>query len=113
MAKAKYGLTVLPVSTTTIAKYRLKVRHVKDIAVAARWAKGSKQKSVRRCESGNNYKSRDSSGYYGAWQFAYSSWKSHGGQRFGRTADKAPKWAQDYVAWKYWSKAGWAPWTCA
>lgn len=75
------------------------------------WAKSSAAASVRRCESGGNYASQDSP-YYGAYQFLTSTWYSNGGGRFASRADRAPKWAQDYVAYRLWSSSGWGPWAC-
>ena len=77
------------------------------------WASGGKATSVRICESGDNYSTNTGNGYYGAWQFDYSSWLGNGGGRWSQTANGAPKWAQDLVAYNYWQNAGWGPWACA
>ena len=111
--KAKYGAYPLPVSVNVIKKHKLKKRHIVHISKAAKWAKGRKQVSVRKCESGNNYKTSTGNGYYGAWQFDRGTWRSNGGAKFGSTANKAPKWAQDYIAYKTWKSRGWQPWACA
>ena len=76
------------------------------------WANSSSAAKVRNCESGNDYGSQDPP-YYGAYQFLTSTWLSSGGGAFGSRADRAPKWAQDYVAYKLYRSQGWGPWTCA
>lgn len=111
--KRKYGMYPLPVSVKSAQKYNLKKRHMKDIKKSSRWAKTRKARSVVRCESGGNYRISTGNGYYGAWQFDRGTWRSNGGGKFGSTANKAPKWAQDYVAWKTWRARGWQPWACA
>lgn len=77
------------------------------------WAAGAGPTAVRVCESGNNYGINTGNGYYGAWQFDYSSWHANGGGRFANLPHFATKQQQDYVAWTYWKRAGWGPWpTC-
>lgn len=80
---------------------------------AAEWAKTRKARSVVRCESGGNYKINTGNGYYGAWQFDHGTWLGNGGGKFSRYAHQAPKFAQDYVAWRTWKSRGWQPWACA
>lgn len=111
--KKKYGMYPLPVSVAAAKKYRLGKTGMKRILQSKKWAKTSKAKRVVRCESGGNYKINTGNGYYGAWQFDRGTWKSNGGGKFGATANKAPKWAQDLTAWKTWKKRGWQPWACA
>ena len=110
--KAKYGIYPLPVSEKTIKRYHLSNKELKNIKQAQAFANTRKARAVRRCESNHNYKLVDGA-YHGAWQFDSGTWKGNGGRRFGRQADKAPRWAQDYVMWKTWKKRGWGPWSCA
>ena len=35
-----------------------------------------------------------------------------GGGKFGRTANKAPAWAQDLIMYKTYKARGWSPWAC-
>ena len=98
------------VSVTTIGAYRLTARNVRDISAAHKWAAGRIPRAIRTRESAGNYRINTGNGYYGAYQFDYGSWLANGGGKFARTADKAPAWAQDYVAWTYWRKAGYGPW---
>ena len=77
------------------------------------WASGGKATSVRICESGDNYSTNTGNGYYGAWQFDISSWYANGGGQFASQPNYASKDQQDYVAYTYWQRAGWGPWSCA
>ncbi len=102
-----------PVSQRYVKQYKLKKGDLNAIAAAKKWAKGSKPRQVRNCESGGNYRINTGNGYYGAYQFSYGTWLGVGGGRYARTADNAPKWAQDHMAWRLWKKQGWGPWGCA
>lgn len=59
------------------------------------------------CESGGNYSINTGSGYYGAYQFAGSTWTALG---FGGVASDAPPWVQDQAVIMLWQRSGWAPW---
>ena len=76
------------------------------------WADTSDVRAVRQCEASGNYQLQDPP-YYGAYQFLTSTWRSMGGGQFASRADYAPRWAQDYVAYKLYVSQGWSPWTCA
>lgn len=102
-----------PVSEKHFKQYKLKSHELKNIAKAIKWANGSKPRQVRQCESGGNYKINTGNGYYGAYQFAAGTWRGIGGGRYASTANKAPKWAQDHMAYRLWKKQGWGPWGCA
>ena len=65
---------------------------------------------LRVCESGNNYAINTGNGYYGAYQFDLSTWRSVGGT--GRP-DQASPAVQDALALKLWYSRGWSPWACA
>ncbi len=109
----KYGFHPLPVGQRKIAKYKLKKKAIKKIKKAKKFAKTSKARSVRACESGGNYKINTGNGYYGAYQFDRGTWLANGGGRYAKTANKAPKFAQDLIAYKTWKSRGWSPWACA
>lgn len=102
-----------PVSRGEANKYSLSAPELRKINKAAKWASGQKARSVVRCESGGNYGINTGNGYYGAWQFDRGTWLGNGGGRFSRYAHQAPKFAQDYIAWKTWRSRGWQPWACA
>lgn len=110
---AKFGTASLPVTLEEAARYNLSNSDIAAIAAAASWANTPKAQSVVACESGGNYGISTGNGYYGAWQFDYGSWLGNGGGRWSQTANGAPKWAQDLVAYNYWQNAGWGPWACA
>lgn len=74
---------------------------------------------VSNCESGGtpqgehydgNIRAVNPSGYYGKWQFAWSTWASVGGAGNPAAASEAE---QDYRAWLLWKRDGWSPWQCA
>ena len=66
---------------------------------------------LRRCESGNNWHADTGNGYYGAYQFARSTW--HGLGYRGRP-DRAQPQTQSDAAIKLHSRSGWRPWpSCA
>jgi hypothetical protein len=109
----KYGFHPLPVGQRKIVKYKLGKKAMKQIQQAEKFANSGKARSVRRCESGGNYKINTGNGYYGAYQFDRGTWLANGGGRYARTANKAPKFAQDHIAYKTWKSRGWSPWACA
>jgi hypothetical protein len=104
--------SALPVSQRQVERWKLNKRELGEIAQARRWAATPKSRSVVRCESGFDYRLIDRQ-YHGAWQFLNSTWLGAGGGRYARSADRAPKFAQDHIAWKLWKRSGWGPWSCA
>lgn len=102
-----------PVSNAHFKRYKLKRYELRQIRKSKQWARSSKARSVRRCESGGNYKINTGNGYYGAYQFAAGTWRGIGGGRYASYAHQAPKFAQDHMAWKLWRAQGWGPWSCA
>lgn len=104
------AVTISPVNQT---KYHLTVKQIHDINIAERWAKGSMSRMIRQRESGGDYRINTGNGYYGAYQFLKSSWLANGGGKFAQYPNKAPRWAQDYIAWKYYKRSGWSPWSTA
>ena len=62
---------------------------------------------LRMCESGNNYRDNTGNGYYGAYQFAQSTWHNLG--MSGRPDQAAPE-LQDHAAYVLYKHAGWGPW---
>ena len=103
----------LPVSRSNVARYSLSPRELRQIEKSKRWASGQKARSVVACESGGRYHINTGNGYYGAWQFNYSTWLGNGGGKYARYAHLAPKWAQDHIAYRTWKSRGWQPWACA
>lgn len=105
-----YGVAVLPVPVTDINKYKLSRSDLRGIAAGQKLAKTPKAKQVRQRESHGNYRINTGNGYYGAYQFDRGTWVSNGGKRFGKTANAAPAWAQDYVMYRTHQARGWSPW---
>lgn len=62
---------------------------------------------LRQCESGDNYQIDTGNGFYGAYQFAESTWLSLGYTGF---PNQAPPAVQDQAAERLQAEDGWAPW---
>lgn len=63
--------------------------------------------ALRGCESGGNYAINTGNGYYGAYQFSASTWRSLG---FSGLPHQASPATQDAAAAKLQASQGWAPW---
>jgi hypothetical protein len=96
-----------------VKRYNITYRQAGQIRQAKQWARTSKVRSVRQCESGGRYGINTGNGYYGAYQFAAGTWNGVGGGRYTSYAHQAPRFAQDHMAWKLWTQSGWGPWGCA
>ena len=101
-----------PIPAKKVEKWKLSKRELAEVAKAKRWAASPKSRSVIRCESGFDYTMVDGP-YKGAWQFLDSTWRGAGGGRYASAANRAPKFAQDHIAWKLHQRSGWGPWSCA
>jgi hypothetical protein len=66
-----------------------------------------KLRKLRHCESGGRYHINTGNGYYGAYQFAKSTWHSLG---FHGLPSDAKKSKQDAAAKKLHASQGWHPW---
>ncbi len=62
---------------------------------------------LRMCESGNNYSENTGNGYYGAYQFALSTWYGLG---FTGLPSNAPPAVQDEAAAQLQAQSGWGQW---
>jgi resuscitation-promoting factor RpfA len=66
---------------------------------------------LRICESGNNFRENSGNGYYGAYQFAPSTWHAIG---FRGRPDHAKHLTQNRAAMKLHHMQGWSAWpSCA
>jgi len=65
---------------------------------------------LRMCESTNRYDINTGNGYYGAYQFDLSTWRSVGGSGYPNQASASE---QDYRALLLYRQRGWKPWVCA
>jgi hypothetical protein len=63
--------------------------------------------ALRICESGDNYQENTGNGFYGAYQFALSTWWGLG---YSGRPDQAPYWRQDEAALRLQAEDGWSPW---
>jgi hypothetical protein len=63
--------------------------------------------ALRMCESSDNYAADTGNGYYGAYQFALSTWEGLG---FSGLPSAAPPAEQNQAAYELWRRDGWAPW---
>ncbi len=63
--------------------------------------------ALRTCESGNNYTADTGNGYYGAYQFAPSTWWWIG---YAGMPDDASPALQDQAAQRLESRVGWSAW---
>jgi hypothetical protein len=63
---------------------------------------------LRQCESGGNYQANTGNGFYGAYQFTLSTWRSMGtGYAYPH---EAPPAVQDDAARRLQARAGWGQW---
>lgn len=66
---------------------------------------------LRQCESGGNYAANTGNGYYGAYQFSASTWRSLG---YSGLPHQASAGTQDQAAIRLQARAGWGQWpSCA
>ena len=63
--------------------------------------------ALRKCESNGNYAINTGNGYYGAYQFAASTWRKLGYSGLPHEASAA---TQDEAARKLQAQQGWGPW---
>ncbi|GAA4596920.1 LysM repeat protein [Actinoplanes octamycinicus] len=69
--------------------------------------------AVAKCESGGNWRINTGNGYYGGLQFSRSTWRAHGGGKYGSTANLASKSEQIVVAERVLRNQGIGAWpTC-
>lgn len=66
---------------------------------------------LRMCESGNTYERNSGNGYYGAYQFNISTWRSNAPDGWQDVRpDQAPPAIQDQAALNLYNARGWSPW---
>jgi resuscitation-promoting factor RpfA len=65
---------------------------------------------LRNCESSNDYSINTGNGYFGAYQFNLSTWRSVGGRGYPNFASRAEQDARALILYR---ERGWQPWTCA
>jgi hypothetical protein len=84
---------------------------VSSVAAAAPAGAGEPMKvdlhKLRLCESGDNYRENSGNGYFGAYQFAPTTWHSLG---YKGRPDRAKALTQNRAARKEHSITGWSAW---
>lgn len=89
------------------AQARTKVR----VLPLAGPALGDAWYQLRMCESGNTYERNSGNGYYGAYQFNISTWRSNAPEGWQDVRpDQAPPAIQDQAALNLYNARGWSPW---
>jgi hypothetical protein len=63
--------------------------------------------ALRQCESGGNYQENTGNGFYGAYQFVWSTWSSMG---YPGRPDQEPPAMQDQAAQRLQARSGWGQW---
>jgi hypothetical protein len=63
--------------------------------------------ALRQCESGGNYQENTGNGFYGAYQFVWSTWTSLG---YPGRPDQEPPAMQDQAAQRLQARSGWGQW---
>jgi hypothetical protein len=63
--------------------------------------------ALRQCESGGNYQENTGNGFYGAYQFVWSTWSSMG---YPGRPDQEPPAMQDQAAQQLQARSGWGQW---
>jgi hypothetical protein len=79
----------------------LRVRRAPALPAGDVWAR------LRQCESGGRYDRNSGNGFYGAYQFLPSTWRSLG---FGGMPHEAAPEVQDAAARKLQTRGGWGQW---
>jgi hypothetical protein len=95
------------VRTRYIVRRRSTLRSVSAPAVVSSSGLGGVWACIRQHESGGNYAINTGNGYYGAYQFSLSTWRSVGGSGLPSQASPAE---QDMRAQILQSRSGWSPW---
>lgn len=89
------------------ARTRSKVR----VLPLAGPALGDAWYQLRMCESGNTYERNSGNGYYGAYQFNVSTWRSNAPEGWQDVRpDQTPPAIQDQAALNLYNARGWSPW---
>ncbi|HLG92744.1 MAG TPA: transglycosylase family protein [Acidimicrobiales bacterium] len=68
---------------------------------------GDRFAQIRQCESGGNYSTNTGNGYYGAYQFSLSTWRSLG---YSGLPSDAPPSVQDQAAQQLAARSGFGQW---
>lgn len=100
--------TLPPTTTTTQAPAPVKAMRSQTVQVVAPPGAGPTDEQLRQlrmCESGGNYQANTGNGYYGAYQFLPSTWRTMG-TGYDLPTD-APSAVQDDAARRLIIRSGW------
>ncbi len=85
--------TTEPAPTTTVAPSTSASRNLRPVATTASTpvprSSSNQLAAIRQCESHGDYTTNTGNGYYGAYQFALSTWQSVGGSGYPHLASPA------------------------
>jgi hypothetical protein len=100
-----FRLVPLAALTTTLLVVPVTAASASDDSLSDQMAR------LRQCESSSNYRANTGNGYYGAYQFSRSTWRSLG---YPNRPDQNAGKTQDNAVVKLHSSQGWRPWpACA
>jgi hypothetical protein len=92
-------------SPTTSSVVLPKAKAVPSFSLAG--VAGGVWAALRQCESGGNYQENTGNGFYGAYQFVWSTWSSMG---YPGRPDQEPPAMQDQAAQRLQVRSGWGQW---
>ena len=81
--------------------------NARPVELASSRSTGGVWLELRECESSDNYQDDTGNGFYGAYQFLWSTWSSLG---YPGRPDLAPPWMQDEAAERDQAVSGWGQW---
>jgi hypothetical protein len=90
-------------TTTTVVRPKPKAQPAFSLTGTA----GGVWAALRQCESGGNYQENTGNGFYGAYQFVWSTWTSLG---YPGRPDQEPPAMQDQAAQRLQARSGWGQW---
>ncbi len=100
-SQARSRARTLVVAPALVAAVGGSIAMSQPASAATTWA------GLRQCESGGNYSTNTGNGYYGAYQFSLSTWRSLG--YTGLPSDASPA-TQDEAALKLAARSGFGQW---
>lgn len=107
------GLTPAPASAddaTTTRKAKHSQAHRASIDLKT-WQRSKHGRAISWRESNNVCRIVSASGeHHGKWQMTQTLWRSYGGRKYAKSADRATCLEQDKVARRIWVDNWWWPW---
>ncbi|MGH9164728.1 MAG: transglycosylase family protein [Acidimicrobiales bacterium] len=106
-ARSKAPLAVLSLTVAIVAAPLLSVAPASAAARRSAPATADNFARLRACESGGNYEARTRNRYFGAYQFAGTTWRALGFE--GMPHEASPE-MQDDAASQLQARYGWGQW---